>query len=276
MLESLFKTSDKVGEYLPISGFNQAEQTVFTRHTLEGHSWVEAGAGQPIIFCHGLFGSFRNFNEIGKLLAERYRIIIPYLPMYDMPLSDSTVNGLSVYLESFINTLDLRDIIATGNSMGGGTVLNYAVRNPNNVSKIILFASSGLSFIPMRGGFLKIKDYEYVRNLLEDIFFEKGHIPEEEFQEVFETIQNKKVLLRCLSFTRSTKKDLLHQDLPKLTHPTLIIWGANDNVTPPTIGQEFYNLIPNSTLHILENCGHVPPLEKPDECYHLINEFLVI
>jgi pimeloyl-ACP methyl ester carboxylesterase len=64
--------------------------------------------------------------------------------------------------------------------------------------------------------------------------------------------------------------------LPTLTVPTLIVWGREDQVIPLIVGQLLYELIPNSTLEVIEKCGHVPQEEKPDETVALISRFLTM
>lgn len=259
-----------------VGGFMDSANFGFQRRSLGEHLWTECGSGQPLIFCPGMFGSFRNFGPIGQELSKNYRVIVPYLPMYDVPLKNCTVAYLGEYLGTFIDDLDLKKCILAGNSMGGGTILNYTFANPENVDKLILFASSGLSFIPMRGGAMKLKSFDYVKSLLSDIFFDSNKVTHEELTEIFNAFQNKPILLRCLSFTRSTKKNLFHDRLPKITQRTLVIWGENDKVTSPEIGREFHTLIPNSEFHLLAECGHVPPHEQPEKCLRIMQDFLSI
>jgi pimeloyl-ACP methyl ester carboxylesterase len=194
--------------------------------------------------------------------------------MYDAPLAKCTVEHLSQYLAEFIRDLGLRQCILAGNSMGGGAILQYTLRHPSRVHRIMLFASSGLSFIPMRGGLLKLRNYSYVKQLLSDIFYGSPELNDAEVREVYNLLQSKPVLLRCIGFTRSTKKNFLHEPLKTLSHPALVIWGAEDTVTPPSVAWDFHRCLKNSELHILPQCGHCPPLEKPYECLKLIESFL--
>lgn len=170
--------------------------------------------------------------------------------------------------------LNIQKPVLVGNSMGGGAILEYGIRNPRNVTKLVLIASSGLSFIPMKGGFLKIREFQYVKELLSGIFFDPSQINDDEVREVHQAMQNKQILLRCLIFTRSTKSNFLHETLRQLDIPTLILWGRNDSVTPPHFAEEFKSVLKDSTLFYLENCGHVPCYEKPSECLGYIRNFL--
>ncbi|VTU00413.1 Uncharacterized protein OS=Hymenobacter sp. APR13 GN=N008_06205 PE=4 SV=1: Abhydrolase_6 [Gemmataceae bacterium] len=258
----------------PITGLTGRNDYGFELRVVGRHVFMEAGSGPPLLFCHGLFGSFRNFAEIGAGLADRYRVIVPCMPMYDAPLARCSVEHLATYLETFTADLGLKNCVMAGNSMGGGAVLHYTVRHPANVSHLILFASSGLSFIPMRGGALKLRNYEYVKGLLSDIFYGSPKLNDAEVREVYDLLQQKPVLLRCLSFTRSTKKNFMHEQLRQLSHPALVIWGANDTVTPPEVAREFRACLRNSELHYLPECGHCPPFEKPRECLRLIESML--
>ncbi|MCB9027273.1 MAG: alpha/beta hydrolase [Bdellovibrionaceae bacterium] len=268
--------ADFINQRAPISGLGEQNIFNYEQKICGMHIWVEKGHGTPLIFCPGLFGSFQNFAEIGHHLSHQYKIIVPYLPMYDLPLSDCSIVSLADYLETFIDDLGLKNCVLAGNSMGGGTVLNYALKRPEKVSKLILFSSSGLSLIPMRDGFFSVKNYEWVRMLLKEIYFDPDTLHECDIQEVYETIQNKQILLRCMRFVKSTKKNLLHSELPKLQQPTLIIWGKEDKVTPVKLAYEFKSLIKNSSLALIDDCGHVAPHEQPKACLEAIRPFLEI
>jgi pimeloyl-ACP methyl ester carboxylesterase len=53
--------------------------------------------------------------------------------------------------------------------------------------------------------------------------------------------------------------------LPRVTAPTLCLWGAHDRISPPAYGEKFARLIPRARLELVEKCGHMVPLEKPAE-----------
>lgn len=266
---------DFIRSRAPISGLTSKNTFGFEQKLYGDHLFMETGKGTPIIYCHGLFGSYRNFAQIAQGLADHYRIIVPCMPMYDAPLRDCTVLQLAKYLERFIEDLGLKNVILAGNSMGGGTILHYTLKNPENVSKIMLFSSSGLSFVAMRGGFLRLGNYDYVKSLLSDIFYNIPSIVEEDdYREVYNLMQNKTVLLRCLNLTRSTKTFFPEDQLRALNIPALIIWGENDTVIPPEMALEFQKCLTNSEVHFIPECGHCPPFEHPDQCLSHIRSFL--
>ena len=63
-------------------------------------------------------------------------------------------------------------------------------------------------------------------------------------------------------------------DLPELKVPSLIIWGKQDNVTPPSVAHEFNRLLPNSKLVWINDCGHAPMMEHPDVFNNSILDWL--
>ena len=63
-------------------------------------------------------------------------------------------------------------------------------------------------------------------------------------------------------------------DLPKMSTKTLIVWGKQDTVTPPSVAKDFNNLLPNSDLIWIDKCGHAPMMEHPDEFNKLMKNWL--
>ena len=67
----------------------------------------------------------------------------------------------------------------------------------------------------------------------------------------------------------------MSKDLPKIKIPTALIWGKNDNVTPPNVALEFDNLMPNSDLFWIDKCGHAPMMEHPKKFNEILNMWLL-
>ncbi len=73
---------------------------------------------------------------------------------------------------------------------------------------------------------------------------------------------------------KSAIRNNLNEELNQIKQPTCLIWGNNDNVTPPFVGEEFKRLIPQSELHFIDKCGHAPMMEVPDEFNVILADFL--
>jgi len=237
------------------------------------HIYYEIGIGKPVIFCPGLFGGIYNILEIFEYFSDNYRMIMPFFPMYDLPIHKTNVKSLGVYLGEFINDLHLEDIVIIGSSMGGGIALIHTFIDPSKVKALILCGSSGISNIPLTTGFFKRKNYENIKIQTQNIFHNEMIPPDEMIEEVYNLILSYENVIRAIRLTKSIKKYKMHEDIKQIKTSILLIWGKNDPVTPPAIGAEFHQLLSNSELHYLDNCGHVPTQEKPIEVINLIHGF---
>ncbi len=243
---------------------------VVERKIIGNHIYLEAGEGRPVIFCHGLFGGIYNIDIVCKEIAKQYRFLMPYLPMYDMALADCTTKMLGEYLNDFIEDLQLRDPIVMGSSMGGSAALHCALGASNKIKGLVLCGSSGLSSIPLYGGYFKRKNFEFVTEATRDIFYDRAVPSHEMITDVFNAIQRTEIVLRSIRMTKSATNCRMHNELPCIQTPTLLVWGKQDTVTPVEIAPQFEQLIPNAELHVIDKCGHVPTQEKP---YHFLEYF---
>ena len=83
--------------------------------------------------------------------------------------------------------------------------------------------------------------------------------------EVFESVNDRKKVLKILAVAKSAIRHNMAKDLPKMNIPTALLWGKNDNVTPPDVAKEFDKLLPNSKLIWFDKCGHAPMMEYPEK-----------
>ncbi|MDP9229791.1 MAG: alpha/beta hydrolase, partial [Bacteroidota bacterium] len=202
------------------------------------------------------------------------RFIMPYLPMYDLPLIDCTVKKLGDYIDDFIKTLRLDEAVLIGSSMGGGAAI-YSSHKPGSIIKgLTLCGSSGLSNIPMSKGFFKRKNYDYVKEATQDIFYDRTVPPDLMVQDVFQAIQHPDVVLRAIRFTKAATHTKTHKELSEIKTPTLLVWGQHDPITPPETALQFQRLMVQSELHYIPFCGHVPTQEKPDAFLFHFKRFL--
>jgi 2-hydroxy-6-oxonona-2,4-dienedioate hydrolase len=81
-------------------------------------------------------------------------------------------------------------------------------------------------------------------------------------------------VLRIVSLAKSALRHNLREFLSAIKTPTLLVWGSNDNITPTFVGEEFHKLMPDSSLHFIEQCGHAAMMEKPEEFNLILDNFL--
>lgn len=254
----------------PIRSMPDHLDSIVSRRIAGNHIYLECGEGKPVIFCHGLFGGIFNADKVAAVLSSRYRFLMPYLPMYDLPLKDCRVRNLGHYLIDFTEQLQLKEAVFIGNSMGGGALTYYASMRGNIAKGIVLSGSSGLSNIPISNGFFKRKDPEFVKSATQNIFFNRNIPPDQMIQDVFNAIQQTELVIRSIRLTKSAVNEKTQKELSLIHTPTLLVWGRQDPVTPSEVAPAFQSLIHGSELVILEECGHVATQEKPKEfLFHL-------
>ncbi|MCX2744546.1 alpha/beta hydrolase [Mangrovivirga sp. M17] len=242
--------------------------------TIKDYSYIDEGQGETLILLHGLFGALSNWDSVVNHFSDRYRILIPLLPIYEMPLRQAGLEGLNAYVEGFVDEMGITDMTVMGNSLGGHIALIYTLKHPDKVNRLILTGSSGLFENSMGGSFPKRGNYEYIKERVEYTFYDPEVITDEYIDEVFETTNSIPKCMRIVAIAKSAQRNNMAKDIVNIKAPTLLIWGLNDTITPPMVAHEFNRLIPNSTLRFIDKCCHAPMMEHPDTFNEILEEFL--
>jgi len=238
----------------------------------EKFSFLEVGEGQPIILLHGLMGGLSNFEGILNFFPHKgYRVIIPELPVYTLPLVKTSVRSLSEYVYDFLQHKGFSNSILVGNSLGGHVGLLFTKNHPELVKALVLTGSSGLYENNMGDGYPKRGDYEYIKAKSEAVFYDPKIATKEIVDEVFKSVNDRNKLVRTLALAKSAIRHNMAKDLPHMNTPTALLWGSQDSVTPPNVAEEFERLLPDAELFWIDKCGHAPMMEHPD----LFNEILL-
>lgn len=237
--------------------------------------YTEKGEGTPIVILHGLMGGLSNFHGVTHYFPEKgYRILVPELPIYDMPMLQTTVKNFAKYVEEFIRFKNLKDVILLGNSLGGHIGLLHTKMFPELVKALVITGSSGLYESAMGDGYPKRGDYEFIKKKAQDVFYDPAVATKEIVDEVFATVNDRVKLVKTLAIAKSAIRHNMAQDLPEMKTPTCIIWGRNDGVTPPDVAELFHELLPDSDLHWIDECGHAPMMEHPKEFNSILDSWL--
>lgn len=239
------------------------------------HSYVEVGEGTPIVVLHGLMGGLSNFDGVTNFFSQNgYKVILPELPIYSKPILSTNVKAFAKYLNNFLKFKGLKDVILLGNSLGGHIALYHTKLHPELVKGLVITGSSGLYENTMGNSYPRRGDYEVVKKKAQDVFYDPEIATKEIVDEVFATVNDRNKLIKTLTIAKSAIRHNMAKDLPKMDTPTCIIWGKNDVVTPPEVADEFHNLLPDSDLYWMDECGHAPMMEHPDEFNRLLDEWL--
>ncbi len=237
--------------------------------------YIEEGDGEPLVLLHGLFGALSNFSALIDHFKQYNKVVVPMLPLLDLDILHTSVTGLAKYVAKFIEVKNYQNVNLLGNSLGGHVALVYLLRNePKVVKSVILTGSSGLFESAMGDSYPKRGNKEYIRKKTEYTFYDPAMASDELVDEVFSITNNRMKVIKIIALAKSAIRNNLGEDLNKIKIPALLIWGKNDNVTPPFVAEEFNKLLPNSELHFIDKCGHAPMMEVPDEFNKILFNFL--
>jgi pimeloyl-ACP methyl ester carboxylesterase len=236
--------------------------------------YLDVGKGEIVVMLHGLFGALSNWEPVINALKDRYRVLVPMLPIYDMPLLSASIEGLKKFVEGFVEEMHLEPFHLMGNSLGGHIALVYACEHPEMVRTLILTGSSGLFENSMGGSFPKRGSYDYIRERVGYTFYDPTTASEELIQEIFEVTKSVSKCMSIVAIAKSAQRQNLAGQLHLIKAPTLLIWGLNDTITPPHVAHEFHSLIPGSEIKFIDKCCHAPMMEQPDEFNEDVLEFL--
>ncbi|WP_185864416.1 alpha/beta fold hydrolase [Blattabacterium cuenoti] len=237
--------------------------------------YIKKGEGHPLILLHGLMGGLSNFKALLDFFPKKgYKVIIPSLPIYNMPLFLTNISNLSKYVIQFLIEIGIEKATLIGNSLGGHIALIIAKKRIDLVHSLVLTGSSGLFEKSFGDGFPKRENYEYIRKKSQEVFFDPKIATKELVDEVFHIVNDKKKGMKTLYLAKSAMKYNMSKDLSVIHQPICLIWGKQDHVTPPEVAKEFHRLLPHSELYWIDKCGHVPMMERPKIFLDILEKWL--
>src|SRR5579859_1024776 len=228
-----------------------------------GFSYIDEGEGEVLLLLHGLMGALSNWDAVIRDFSKEYRVVIPILPIYDLPLLTTGVKSLAKHVHRFVTHMGLTDVTLLGNSLGGHVGLIYCINHPQVVKSLVLTGSSGLYENAFGGSFPRRESYDFVKEKVEYTFYDPKVATKELVDDVFQTINDRNRVIRILAMAKSAIRHNMAKDLHKIHIPVALIWGKNDKITPPEVAVEFNQLLPNSELNWIDQCGHAPMMEHP-------------
>ena len=237
--------------------------------------YLTEGSGTPMIFLHGLMGNLSNFqHQVDYFSTRGYEVVIPMLPLYSMPLATTSVSSLTKFVKKFIDHRGYTKVILVGNSLGGHIALLFQKLYPSYLKSIVLSGSSGLYEAAMGNSYPRRGDRDYIAERVRDVFHIKEVATEELIDQVFSTVNDRMKAIKTLAISKSAIRHNMAEDITSFHLPVCLIWGRQDAVTPPEVADKFHELLPNSDLFWIDNCGHAAMMEHPQEFNTIVDEWL--
>jgi pimeloyl-ACP methyl ester carboxylesterase len=191
-----------------------------------------------------------------------------------MPYKQVGLNSLVDYIKRMLDDKKIERIVLGGNSLGGHVALKLALTYPDRVAGLVLVGSSGL-FNRTNHKTPHHPSREWVREKMKEVFFDEAHITEVLVRKVHETISSPEQARKVVRMARSAKHDNLREELSHLSCPVMLIWGADDQITPLGMAFEFKRCLPHAEMELIEQCGHAPNIERPREVARIMGRFLI-
>jgi pimeloyl-ACP methyl ester carboxylesterase len=259
--------------------------------------YYEEGKGPPLLLIHGFGASTYTWRHVAPELAKSYRVIAVDLKGFGQ--SDKPFDGrYSVYdqaelLAQMIEDKDLRDLTLVGHSFGGGVALLLALeakqRLDGRITRLVLLDSIAYpQNIPV---FFRLLDVPLVSQLgvrmvppsvqarvaLQIAYFDDSKIDPEEIElyaAPLKTAAGKHAIIHSARQIVPEDIDALSERYKTIELPTLILWCDHDRIVPLEVGIKLRRTLPNSTLRLIEDCGHMPQEEQPASTLALIKGFI--
>jgi pimeloyl-ACP methyl ester carboxylesterase len=230
---------------------------------------IERGRGRPLLFLHPEIGIAASAPVLDRL-ARGHRVLAPSHPGFgrsDLPRSMTTVDDLAYFYLDLIETLDLRDILLVGVSLGGWIAAEIAVKTTERISRLVLANAVGIKVGDREtrdiADIFAITDEEYdqlawcnPRNAPRDY----KSMPEAELTAI---ARNRETTAR-FAWSPYMHNPKLKNRLHRIRIPTLFLWGTNDRILSERYGRAYCAAIPGARFEPIESAGHFPHLEQPE------------
>jgi pimeloyl-ACP methyl ester carboxylesterase len=246
---------------------------------IDVHTWV-GGQGAPLLVLHGAGGN-RGFTRWMSQVAEHYTVWAPTHPGFGGSGDADWMDGIDDLARFHLWFMDAAGLVrphVLGHSIGGWTAAEMAAMSPGALDRVVLVAPAGLK--PETGEIIDIFFYSPLQ-LRDMTVHDPKTIPE--WDELFgktptpaeaEIAERNREMTARLTWKPYMYNPRLSHFLPRVTNPTLIVWGREDRMVPVECGEQYRRALPNATLTVLERCGHLPPIEQPDVFARLVVDFL--
>ena len=245
--------------------------------------YVEAGTGPTVILLHGLGGSTQVWQFNIAALAEKYHVIVPDQIGFgksDKPLVNYRIRTYVDFLDQFCKQLKIERATLVGNSMGGWIAAMFTAAFPDRIDKLVLVDAAGYAppkDLEMRTLFaLNPTTREGMKLLTSKVFYNKAFLTDAAIDQAIAARLAAGDGYTINSITESIIRgeDFLDDIVKSIKRPTLLVWGRQDGLVPLTEGERFNKDIAGSKLIVIDQCGHVPNVEKPAEFNAAVLKFL--
>jgi len=242
----------------------------------------EGNSKENLLLIHGLGASAERWEHVIPQFAKNYRVLVPDLigfGLSDKPLVDYTTDYLSNFIRKFLKKLNINSVSILGSSLGGQIGAEFTYQNNSMVEKLVLISPSGIMkhSTPALDAYVMAALYPSDSSASNAFQIMSGskNIDKKTIKGFVQRMKLPNAKMAFMSTLLGLKDaEIISEKLVSITSPTLIIWGENDPIIPIKYAQSFVSEIDDCRFVKMENCGHTPYVESPDEFYKIVSDFL--
>ena len=244
--------------------------------------YVDAGSGSVVVLLHGLADDVGVWESAMPALAAKHRVIA--LDQIGFGRSDKPLLGYRAstfvdFLDGFLNELKIDRASLVGNSLGGWIAASYTLAHPERVERLVLADAAGYLALaktmdPRVLAALRAASRDDIRYLGPLAFHNKRFYEDLDLAFKQRVTAGDGYTINQVLDSIIRGEDVLDGRLGAIHKPTLIVWGHEDKLIPLNFAERFHKEITGSRLEVIDNCGHMPQVECPDEFTRIVLEFL--
>jgi pimeloyl-ACP methyl ester carboxylesterase len=246
--------------------------------------YLESGnSTKTLVLIHGLGASAERWEKVVPFFEKDFHIVIPDLIGFgysDKPLTDYTIDYFSKFLQKFLDSINIKNPILVGSSLGGQISVEYTAEHSTNVEKLILVSPSGVmkQSTPALDAYIMAALYPNEQNAKNAFELMEGSgksTPQEIIDGFVKRMKLPNAKLAFMSTILGLKNaKTISEKLHSITVPTMIVWGSDDPVIPIQHASEFVESIQNCKFFKMDGIGHTPYVQDPSSFASKIIEFL--
>jgi 2-hydroxy-6-oxonona-2,4-dienedioate hydrolase len=235
---------------------------------------VQSGVGPKVVFLHGLVGLNEHWEDVVRRIRHGAHCTTLELPLLELRGDDCSLWSVVDMTTQFLDEHMDGPSVLVGNSFGGHVALRIAHARPDLVRALILAGSSGLIERTMVKGAPVRPSREWLEEKIGELFYDKSAMNPGDVDRAHKLLNERGGARAMVKLSKTARRDNMTDDLGDIHCPTLLIWGRQDIVTPPSAGQGFTELMPDAKIVWLDGCGHAPMLEAPVPFAESVTGFL--
>jgi len=246
--------------------------------------YLEAGKSENnLVLLHGLGASANRWDPVISYLSKKFHLIIPDLIGYgysDKPLDNYTIKFFVNFLTDFLEKTDIKKTSIVASSLGGQIAAECAIRQNSSFEKLVLVSPSGINprLSPVMDEYMLAMirpDKQRTLHAFKQMVGPNKEVDSKIIDDFIQRISmpNAKMAIMSTLLGLKNAENLLDR-LPKISIPTLVIWGNYDSVIPFRYAKIFVSSIKGCQFIEMDGCGHTPFAEDPQKFSEAVIEFL--